>query len=281
VPHPGKASQGADSYFVAPSGTGVGVADGVGEWEWRFGCDPRAFADELMAGCLAAVELRPPEGEAGRDPGFSAYLAMRSGFGQARSFGSSTALVAALHSDVGVLGVASLGDSTLMQLRRGGDGLDTRFRVVARTLEQQHSFNCPFQLCRMPREEDIPRLLAEGKQKLARAVMRRPQVKEDLPEDARRYSLPVEEGDLLVVGTDGVFDNLHDHEICDLLASLCPEAGRASPERLAEAIVSAACERSRRRDGSSPFSVHARNSGYAHAGGKMDDVTCVCAWLVH
>ena len=26
----------------------AGVADGVGEWQWRFGLDPRAFADELM-----------------------------------------------------------------------------------------------------------------------------------------------------------------------------------------------------------------------------------------
>ena len=26
----------------------IGVADGVGEWQWRFGLDPRAFADELM-----------------------------------------------------------------------------------------------------------------------------------------------------------------------------------------------------------------------------------------
>ncbi len=28
----------------------LGVADGVGEWQWRFGLDPRAFADELMLG---------------------------------------------------------------------------------------------------------------------------------------------------------------------------------------------------------------------------------------
>jgi hypothetical protein len=51
IPHPEKAdSGGADSYYISSCGKAVGVADGVGEWEWRFKCNPRAFADELMHG---------------------------------------------------------------------------------------------------------------------------------------------------------------------------------------------------------------------------------------
>ncbi|CAE8680316.1 unnamed protein product, partial [Polarella glacialis] len=62
IPHPEKDSAGADSFFIAPGGTAVGVADGVGEWEWRFKCNPRAFADELMQGSNAlAAELATQE----------------------------------------------------------------------------------------------------------------------------------------------------------------------------------------------------------------------------
>ena len=42
---------GYDSSCAQPISTlALGVADGVGEWQWRFGLDPRAFADELMFG---------------------------------------------------------------------------------------------------------------------------------------------------------------------------------------------------------------------------------------
>jgi hypothetical protein len=29
-----------------------------------------------------------------------------------------------------------------------------------------------------------------------------------------------------------------------------------------------------------PFSEHARQHGVLHSGGKMDDITVVCAWVV-
>jgi serine/threonine protein phosphatase PrpC len=150
---------------------------------------------------------------------------------------------------------------------------------VERTREQQHSFNCPFQLMCLPTADDFPRLLADGRYKLVKAVQNRKAGKEDLPEDAELYSLDVEEGDLLVLGTDGVFDNLRDSEICGLAASACRDQ-QAPSDELAKMIVEAACERSKDPQLTSPFSEYARKEGYAHSGGKLDDVTCVCAWLV-
>jgi serine/threonine protein phosphatase PrpC len=173
---------------------------------------------------------------------------------------------------------------------------------VGRTEEQQHSFNCPFQLCCMPTEVDFPRLISEGKQALVRAIQRSSN-KQDMPDDAEKYLLPVLEGDLIILGTDGIFDNLHDHELCQLASqaispfeaqeSLDTESGCLShsngdsqqatataPERLAMALVEAALHRSKDLTTKSPFSMHAQKAGLYHMGGKMDDITCVCAWVV-
>jgi serine/threonine protein phosphatase PrpC len=296
LPHPEKAgSTGADSYFIAETGTAVGVADGVGEWEWRFKCNPRAFADELMSGAQAKAEEIAGSEQLNAAEG--AVRALRHGFDEARSFGSATALVAMLNSTKGLLGVANLGDSTLIQLRRDRATSPLRFRRVGRTAEQQHAFNCPYQLCSMPTEADFPRLIAEGKQALVRAIQRNSN-KQDMPYDADKYILPVLEGDLLILGTDGIFDNLHDREVCQLASqaispfeaqeTLDTKSGRlaggdiqaTAPQRLATAMVEAALHRSKDLATKSPFSMHAQKAGLYHMGGKMDDITCVCAWVV-
>lgn len=40
---------------------------------------------------------------------------------------------------------------------------------------------------------------------------------EDSPEDSDNYQLRVREGDLLILGTDGLFDNLFEDEILTLV----------------------------------------------------------------
>jgi len=299
IPHPEKASsKGADSFFHSREGNSVGVADGVGEWEWRFKVDPRVFADELMSGSEAAIrELRAPS-EVPPGPEETALAAMRRAYDGARSFGSSTALVASLDSARGLLGIANLGDSSLVVVRSEGVGSLLRWRVAARTKEQQHSFNCPFQLSCMPTEQDFPKLMAEGKHALVRAIQRNPNAQMDLPEDADRCTFQVQEGDLIVLGTDGVFDNLHLDDICQLASraitpfearqgfdtqscTLEATSGKPStcPGRIARALAEAALVRSRDTHMKSPFSLHAQRAGLYHVGGEMDDITCVCAWV--
>lgn len=274
LPHPEKSnSTGADSYFLGSDGFSLGIADGVGEWEWRFGINARAFADELMAGCQAALEAVP-----GRPP----VDALEEGFKSTKSFGSSTALVASLNSSSSQLRVANLGDSTLLLLRPKQLDSTVGLRCAARTCEQQHAFNCPFQLSLLPSPADYPELVRQGKEKLVRAIQRRPDAKVDRPQDADLYSFEVQEGDLVVLGTDGVFDNIYAHEVCQLAGSaLGPlEAGvPADATKLAEAICKAAFHRSTDRSARSPFGDHAKQAGLCHTGGKMDDITCVCAWV--
>ncbi|CAK0907423.1 unnamed protein product, partial [Prorocentrum cordatum] len=291
-------SKGADSYFHSREGVSVGVADGVGEWEWRFKCNPRGFADELMSGSEAAIRELYASSEAPPGPEEAALAAMVRACGSARSFGSSTALVASLDGAKGLLGIANVGDSSLVVLRSESVGSLLRWRVTAHTKEQQHAFNCPFQLSCMPTQEDFPKLMAEGKHALVRAIQRNPNAQMDLPTDADRYTFQVQEGDLIVLGTDGVFDNLHLDEICELASrSVTPfearqgfdvrscelEAARGrpctDPGRIARALAEAALIRSRDTRLKSPFSLHAQKAGLYHVGGKMDDITCVCAWV--
>ncbi|CAL1151056.1 unnamed protein product [Cladocopium goreaui] len=287
IPHPEKATPGgADSYFAAEHGLSLGVADGVGEWEWRFGINARAFADELMNGCQdhlkdkTDMELDSSRG----GPSQHALQALQNGFRATKSFGSSTGLVAVLNRS-GHLGVANLGDSALLLLRRKEVDPMSGFQCLARTREQQHAFNCPYQLSLLPQPEDFPALLEEGKEKLVRAMERRPKSKTDCPYDADLFDLHVQEGDLLVLGTDGVFDNLYVDEICELAgAAVGPLEADAchitEAAQIAQAVAKAAFHRSLDRLAKSPFSEHARQAGLYHTGGKMDDITCVCAWIL-
>merc|ERR1740121_1012513 len=184
---------------------------------------------------------------------------MRGGYDATRCFGSATALMVALDARGKELGIANLGDSGLRQLRfdysgRSGGGL----KIVHKTREQQHMFNCPFQLTRLPQPQDFERLLAEGKTALVQAVSSNRPAHQDGPDDADLYSCRLREGDLLVLGTDGLFDNIHDQELCQLLSHVvsplevsgpCEGSPReyTDPNIIASAIAMAAFHRSKDR----------------------------------
>ncbi|CAJ1337655.1 unnamed protein product, partial [Effrenium voratum] len=98
----------------------------------------------------------------------------------------------------------------------------------------------------------------------------------------------VQEGDVVLLGTDGFFDNLHDAEVCEL-AHLSLEATFRSneksawqidPTRLAQAYAEAARVRSEDTAARTPFGDLARQAGLQHMGGKMDDISVVVAVVV-
>lgn len=282
-PHPEKASSGgADSYFCSSVGKAVGVADGVGEWEWRFGVNARAFADELMDGCREFLEGSSHQNLPYR-ASEKALASLQHGFKSTRSFGSSTAIVAFLDRN-NVLGVSNLGDSGLLLLRRKEVDSNVAYRCEGRTKEQQHGFNCPYQLSLVPTPDDFPELLRQGKDKLVRAIQRKPGARSDQPEDSQLQDFQVQEGDLVVLGTDGVLDNLYPEEVCRIATESSQSAAKTGlkltdPAEIAQAIVEAAFQKSIDRNARTPFADHARQAGLYHTGGKMDDITCVCAWV--
>jgi len=72
------------------------------------------------------------------------------------------------------LHIANLGDCCLLLIRDG--------QVVFRTSEMQHAFNFPLQLGTHSRDEPM--------------------------KDARRYDVGVDRGDVVILGSDGLMDNL-------------------------------------------------------------------------
>jgi len=302
---------GEDSFFMA--GSGMGVADGVGEWEWRFKINPRAFADELMFGAKAVVEAPPWEARAAGSVTAAASAkeqalrALESGYNGSASWGSATCCVAALSTSERELGVANLGDSGARIVRFGPEGVP---QVIERTVEQQHCFNCPFQLSRLPPKEEWEDVRARGYGELIDAISGTSGA-QDLPHKAALYSFQVQEGDLVILGSDGLWDNLFEYELLELLEDAAQKAARwdldsscsedddllrklgftarrstrrraltIDPAMLAKTIADKTFSRSAAMTGRTPFADSAEKFGLHHRGGKMDDITVVVGWVL-
>jgi protein phosphatase PTC7 len=154
------------------------------------------------------------------------------------STGATTAIIASISQD-GFLRALNLGDSTCMVIRNG--------YIVSKSKEISHYFDCPYQL-----SIDSP----------------------DRPRDGTKMNIELTEGDLVVMGSDGIFDNMFDEDIVSVI--------NESPKR-AQAIAKRLSEQSRKlslnRKAVTPYSQSAKKYGdpdyEGGVGGKVDDVSCV------
>ncbi|XP_074309089.1 putative protein phosphatase 2C 80 [Silene latifolia] len=155
--------------------------------------------------------------------------------------GSSTACIVAL-TDQGIHAI-NLGDSAFIVIRDG--------HTVFRSPAQQYGFNFPYQL-------------ANGNGG-------------DLPSSGQVFTFPVASGDVLVAGTDGLFDNLYDNEIVALVV----QASRSGlePGVTAQNIAKLAQQRAQDRHRQTPFSTAAHDAGVRYMGGKLDDITVVVSYI--
>eukprot|EP01086_Lenisia_limosa_P004095 TRINITY_DN19046_c0_g1_i1.p2 TRINITY_DN19046_c0_g1~~TRINITY_DN19046_c0_g1_i1.p2 ORF type:complete len:110 (+),score=25.69 TRINITY_DN19046_c0_g1_i1:753-1082(+) len=89
-----------------------------------------------------------------------------------------------------------------------------------------------------------------------------------------RYTLGVKEGDVIILATDGLFDNLFDDEIVDIVNKNENE----SLKNIAKALVDQAHLVGRDPQATTPFSASAIDQlNVLYQGGKLDDVMCVVA----
>lgn len=153
--------------------------------------------------------------------------------------GTTTACVTTLQGNT--LTVANIGDSRCWIFRPSlGD-------FVLKTSEQWHWFDCPKQLG--TNSPDTPAV------------------------DADVHSIDLEDGDVIILATDGLPDNLWDHEIL----SICMErVGHTGPE-LAERLVRAAKKVAIDPFGESPYMERGIDEGMNIEGGKWDDISVVTA----
>ncbi|KAL0323107.1 UNVERIFIED_CONTAM: putative protein phosphatase 2C 55 [Sesamum angustifolium] len=155
--------------------------------------------------------------------------------------GSSTACIIAL-TDQGLHAI-NLGDSGFMVVRDGC--------TVFRSPVQQHDFNFTYQL-------------ESGNAG-------------DLPSSGQVFTVPVAPGDVVIAGTDGLFDNLYNNDITAVVV----HAVRAGlgPQATAQKIAALARQRAQDKNRQTPFSTAAQEAGFRYYGGKLDDITVVVSYI--
>ncbi len=179
--------------------------------------------------------------------------------------GSATACVLRLDPSTGELDAANLGDSGFLIIREG--------EVVFQSPALQHFFDCPFQFGAAP--EYTPAT--------------------DYVEDAEVYRLALQPGDVLILATDGVLDNVWPTDMLALAPRTAEEVDGA-----ATALASLAARHGLDPEYESPYSVEASKEGIdipiweklskfsfnkgkvelgKLVGGKLDDVTVVIAFV--
>ncbi|KAL3583601.1 hypothetical protein D5086_014662 [Populus alba] len=155
--------------------------------------------------------------------------------------GSSTACIIALKSEG--LHAINLGDSGFMVVRDGC--------TIFESPVQQHGFNFTYQL-----------ETGNGG---------------DLPSSGQVFTIPVAPGDVIIAGTDGLFDNLYNNEVTAVVVHATRTG--LGPEATAQKIAALARQRALDTNRQTPFSTAAQDAGYRYYGGKLDDVTVVVSYV--
>ncbi|EPZ34279.1 hypothetical protein O9G_002999 [Rozella allomycis CSF55] len=147
-----------------------------------------------------------------------------------------------------------LGDTVFRVIRDG--------RFIIKSCDMQHSFNYPYQLA---------------------------STAGDKPQDAVEYSLQARCGDIIVMGSDGLFDNIFDDRILEIVNQVGDKnSGKdyTSEEMLkqktmviCDALGNMARDISMDVNANTPFSEKALHEGIPYHGGKMDDITVIVATL--
>eukprot|EP00262_Sarcandra_glabra_P011666 TRINITY_DN2850_c0_g1_i1.p1 TRINITY_DN2850_c0_g1~~TRINITY_DN2850_c0_g1_i1.p1 ORF type:complete len:300 (+),score=55.35 TRINITY_DN2850_c0_g1_i1:93-992(+) len=181
---------------------------------------------------------------------YDPQILLRKAHAATSSVGSATVIVAMLEKN-GILKIANVGDCGLRVLREG--------QIVFSMPTQEHYFDCPYQLS----SEMIGQTFR----------------------DAMVCKLELIEGDTIVMGSDGLFDNVFAHEIVSTISRYKDVA------EAAKALADLASNHSRDVNFDSPYSLEARSRGYDVSlwkkilgmkltGGKLDDITVVVGQIV-
>lgn len=270
IPHPDKISYGGeDAYFV--SAHCFGVSDGVGGWQ-ESGINPAEYSQTLMEEAklyfeaqrdiIVADGLIDDSGEVA-EVVVSSLGALTAAHTRTRKPGSATACIIRIDEERGELEASNLGDSGFVIVRDG--------RVHFKTPVQEHFFDCPYQLGAAP--EYVPET--------------------DYPADAMQFREQLQSGDVIVLATDGLWDNVGVDSVLDIVNS-----GGDDVQGVATRLGELAAEKAQDAEYESPYALEARKAGIELSfwdklsnakmtsngfefgqvtGGKLDDITILVA----
>ena len=276
----------------------MAVADGVGSWR-QYGIDPRQFAHKLVQEAKYVIEsdaLQRKLISEQSDGGDMALFVSEpihpldvivdawSRTTREEITGSATICVASIDSVLNQLTVSNLGDCGLMIIRHMDSETvgylrdrdtprhmrDSDLKIAFISQQQLRSFNLPYQLG----YSGIP----EHQGTFER------------PSDATTFSVPVLPGDVILLATDGLFDNLELDEIVDEVAKWedkwfgklylkneHPEFEQSCMDALSKQLVNKSRELSLLKNKDGPFALLAKDNDIMWSGGMPDDTTVVCA----
>ncbi|KAL3365145.1 hypothetical protein AABB24_010350 [Solanum stoloniferum] len=160
------------------------------------------------------------------------------------SIGSATVIVSVFKN--GILKIGSVGDCGLRVIRKG--------QMIFSTFPLEHYFDCPYQLS----SESVTQTYL----------------------DAIVSTVNLQVGDTIVMGSDGLFDNIFDQEIVSVVTT------NDDVSNAAKALADLARNHSVDTKFDSPFSLEARARGFdvpwwkkvfgmKFTGGKLDDITVI------
>jgi len=272
--HPKKACKGqkdADATLCSPML--VAVADGVSQIE-EFGIDASELPNELLNAVeeLAVSQLLPGQET---DEYCGPITMMKDAYEATECLGSTTILTAIMDNSTRIHGklhpmiaVCSIGDCEILIFRRGSDG---RLQPVFHTEMQRIDGNAqaPLQLARVDDSVD-----PDFDPSIAIEVIER---------GSAVHCVSAFEGDIVVAGSDGVFDNLFIDEILAICEEMIPPSQPGAKFRPADrnllGDIAKRCV----------MESHAKtrpglNGQYTDSpigiGGKIDDTSCLVGQVV-
>jgi len=197
-------SCGEDAYFISPSTNFMGVADGVSAWSayalgnsayiaYYLMSNAKMFADKGMKDTLSIV----------RDS-FNAVWALHEQKKMQIPNGSATICIVKLEDDEKegpVIQYSNLGDSMMMVVRpERFDDMNVNLRIIHQSnklyaLERVNGVPVPLQLCFYPYQG------------------RRGTGAPEQVDKSETVSMPIKKDDIIIVATDGLWDNISSDEI--------------------------------------------------------------------
>ncbi|XP_066318962.1 putative protein phosphatase 2C 24 [Miscanthus floridulus] len=235
---------GEDAHFGHAEAGVVGVADGVGGYRDR-GVDAGAFARALMANALATAErVAKARRLLIRLCPMKVLERAYKKAAMNKTPGGSTAVILSLYGTE--LSWAYIGDSAFAVFRGG--------KIIYRSVQQQRRFNEPYQLSTRERGGSLSEAEVGGMS-------------------------TVKDGDVVVMATDGLFDNMHDWQL-ERAVRMGTDLG-FPPKNMADIVAGIAYEISKESWGCSPFGIgYFKKYKKVWHGGKEDDITVIVAYIV-
>lgn len=253
---PTPAECGQDSYFIKETEkvVGLGIADGVTGYN-KFNIDSGKIARALMLHSSELIDSGVNFGDCGNVIRVALYqLIEEKMFKGKDNVGGTTSLIAKIDKDTAVLEYGNLGDCKCIVLSRNKVG---KYRIGHKSEDNLEKFNTPYHSVIMFDQlnsfiDDCDYIITQ--------------------------ELALKAGDVILLMSDGVVDNVFDHELEKVVNEVL-KISKNDARQLAESISFLAFNYSQYRCGESPFYVASQEAGVERddCGGKPDDITVVAA----